>query len=232
MYQNIISFFNDFTLLSILCRMLLAVVIGSIVGLERGRHGIAAGFRTHVLVCLGSCVTALVGIYATQKLGFSGDPMRISAQVISGIGFLGVGSIFIVGKRYIRGLTTAAGLWGTAATGLAAGIGAAEIAVISALLIILTMTVMYRIETRSQLEGKHDHYYIELDDPRQTNRIIDLLTTEYNMSEASVVSARSKTPGHIGIQAIVRPRRKKGSTRPDITELLKEESVIIAVKFM
>ena len=231
MYENIISFFNEFSFLSILCRMLVAVIIGSIIGLERGRHGIAAGFRTHVLVCLGACVTALVGIYGTQNLGFNGDPMRISAQVISGIGFLGVGSIFIVGKRYIRGLTTAAGLWVTAATGLAAGIGAIEIAITSALLIIFTMTIMYRIES-SRFDGKHDHYYIELSDPAITNRIIDLLMTEYQMSEASVVSARSKTPGHIGVQAIIRPRLKKGTERPEITELLKVEGVIIAVKFL
>ncbi len=231
MYENIISFFNEFSLLSIVCRMLLAVIIGSTIGLERGRHGIAAGFRTHVLVCLGACVTALVGIYGTKVLGFSGDPLRISAQVISGIGFLGVGSIFIVGKRYIRGLTTAAGLWVTAATGLAAGIGAVEIAVISAALIIFTMTIMYRIET-SRFDGKHDHYYIELSDPSITNKIIDLLMTDYHMSEASVVSARSKTPGHIGVQAIIRPNLKRGTERPDVKELLKEEGVIIAVKFL
>ena len=232
MYKAIIEFFNEFTSLSIICRMLVAVVIGGIIGLERGRRGMAAGFRTHVLVCLGSCVTALVGIYGTEILGFQGDPMRISAQVISGIGFLGVGSIFIVGQRYIRGLTTAAGLWGTAAVGLAAGIGAVEIAGLSSALIIIAMSVMRRIEQSLNIEGKYDHYYLELSDPKLVNAIIDTLEKKYSLSEASVIPARSNTPGYIGIQAICIRKVKNTTKGPDIKELLKEEGVIIAVRFV
>ena len=76
-------------------RVFLAVLLGGLIGLERGHHGRAAGLRTHILVCLGAAMAALVGLYTVSVLGFSSDPMRVGAQVISGIGFLGVGTIII-----------------------------------------------------------------------------------------------------------------------------------------
>ena len=119
MYHAIISFFQAYTTPSVIVRMLLAVACGGIIGMERGRHGRAAGLRTHVLVSVGAAISAIVGLYTTEILGYSNDPLRVGAQVISGIGFLGVGSILVVGKSHVRGLTTAAGLWATASIGLA-----------------------------------------------------------------------------------------------------------------
>lgn len=108
---------------SILLRLLLAVVFGGIIGTERGKHGRAAGMRTHILVCIGATMTTLIGEYVTFVLGMSSDPVRIGAQVISGIGFLGAGMIMTRGGLRVKGLTTAAGLWATATIGLALGIG-------------------------------------------------------------------------------------------------------------
>ena len=101
----------------------LAIVIGGIIGMERRKQGRAAGMRTHILVCLGATLTSMTGVYAYTTLGFTGDPLRVAAQVISGIGFLGVGTILIKGRFQITGLTTAAGLWCGAAIGIALGIG-------------------------------------------------------------------------------------------------------------
>ena len=225
--QQFTSFFQEFTTISAICRMLAAVLIGGVIGLERGRHGKAAGFRTHVLVCLGASITAIVGLYVTNVLGSSGDPMRLSAQVISGIGFLGAGSILIVGKRHIRGITTAAGLWVTAAIGLGVGAGFIVIALAGALIVVLTMTVMYRLESSSDVIGNRTHYYVELNDSSVTNEIVDLLREKYGVIETNIVPARSGISGNIGIEAIV-PFSGSRMELPKVSEL-RETSKYVTV---
>ena len=112
-------------------KIFLALVVGGIIGMERGRQGRAAGMRTHILVCLGATLTAMTGMYAYEILHFGNDPLRISAQVISGIGFLGVGTILIKGRFQITGLTTAAGICCAATIGIALGIGFYEGALVT-----------------------------------------------------------------------------------------------------
>ena len=112
--MGLLEYLREFNVASIAIRLILALLIGSVIGLERGKQGRAAGMRTHILVSIGSCLTVMIGIYVSTALGFSSDPMRVSAQVVSGIGFLGVGSILLKGRFQITGLTTAAGLWATA----------------------------------------------------------------------------------------------------------------------
>jgi putative Mg2+ transporter-C (MgtC) family protein len=114
----------------LLARMALAILLGSLIGIERERGERAAGLRTHALVCLGSTVFMLVSAYGLASIAgsttpsgtFRADPFRIAAQVVSGIGFLGAGMIFFR-REIVRGLTTAAGLWVVAALGLAIGAG-------------------------------------------------------------------------------------------------------------
>ncbi|MBQ2922654.1 MAG: MgtC/SapB family protein, partial [Tyzzerella sp.] len=112
---------NDFNELSVVMRILLAMFLGGFIGSEREKSKRPAGFRTHILVCVGACLTALLGLYLWNQVGNITDPARISAQVISGIGFLGVGTILVKEHDHITGLTTAAGLWTTAAIGIACG---------------------------------------------------------------------------------------------------------------
>ena len=104
-------------------KLVLCVICGGIIGLERGAKGQAAGFRTHILVCMGASVAMMTGQYIYEYFDTNADPARLGAQVISGIGFLGAGSIIVEGKTKVRGLTTAAGLWTAACIGLAIGIG-------------------------------------------------------------------------------------------------------------
>ena len=96
----------------------LAVLIGGLIGSERARHGRAAGMRTHILVCLGACLTAMTSLYVVNVAGVPGDVFRISAQAISGVGFLGAGMIVLKNNSTIIGLTTAAGVWTTGAIGV------------------------------------------------------------------------------------------------------------------
>lgn len=122
-------------------RLLLAVLLGGIIGFERAERGREAGLRTHIMVCLGACLVMLVSEYIVNSLKMSTDVTRLGAQVISGIGFLGVGCI-ITGGDKIKGLTTAAGLWVTACIGLAAGIGYYVVAAATTVIMILVMLLI------------------------------------------------------------------------------------------
>ena len=144
--EQIIRTITEFNDISVALRLLLALIMGGLIGVERGMHGRAAGMRTHVLVCLGACMTALVGIYILEYVDADQDVTRIAAQVISGIGFLGAGTIMVTKRNRIKGLTTAAGLWATAGLGLALGIGFYEVAFAGAFAILLVMTLMQRMD--------------------------------------------------------------------------------------
>ncbi len=114
-------------LLTMIIRTLLALICAGIIGYERDAHGSAAGLRTHILVCIGAMIAMSTGVFAATH--FSGDASRIGAQVVSGIGFLGAGTI-MVNRGHIKGLTTAAGLWTSACIGLAIGTGFYEAAIV------------------------------------------------------------------------------------------------------
>ena len=103
--------------------MILAVIFGGLIGVERGKRHFGAGTRTFALVCLGSCVTIIVNEYVRIKSNYSIDPARIAAQIINGVGFLGAGTIMVTGNNRIKGLTTAASLWVSAIIGIAVGAG-------------------------------------------------------------------------------------------------------------
>jgi putative Mg2+ transporter-C (MgtC) family protein len=133
------------SLTTIIIRLFLAVILGGLIGMEREEKHRPAGFRTHILVCVGSAVVMLtsVFIFDTYRGLTNADPARLGAQVISGIGFLGAGTIIRQGSN-VKGLTTAASLWAVACIGLALGIGFYEGAIAGALLIIFTLMVLGR----------------------------------------------------------------------------------------
>jgi putative Mg2+ transporter-C (MgtC) family protein len=119
-------------------RLVIAALLGGAIGFEREIHGHPAGMRTHMLVSLGSAAFTVLGVFFFSSPGVSTDPSRIAAQIVSGIGFLGAGAILKYGTS-VRGLTTAASLWATAAVGMAAGAGAWLVAVVTTVLIVLSL---------------------------------------------------------------------------------------------
>lgn len=140
---------TDVTLMNSVFKLLLSLLLGSIVGLERRHKGQIAGMRTFALISMGATLAMLVSIYIPQEyLGLkNGDPGRIAAQVISGIGFLGAGAIIQM-KGSVRGLTTAAGIWMTACIGLAVGAGMYMIATTACVLIIFVLTALDQAEKK------------------------------------------------------------------------------------
>lgn len=131
------------TQIGILLRLVVALVLGAVIGWERELQHMPAGFRTHALVSLGSAIFTVVSAYAFSGPG--SDPTRIAAQVVTGVGFLGGGAIIHYGGT-VRGLTTAASLWAVAAVGMAAGAGLFLVATVSAVLVIVALEVFDRLE--------------------------------------------------------------------------------------
>ncbi len=152
---------RDVTWLAVVIRIAAAFVLGGMLGMERGLKQRPAGLRTYMLVCVGACMIMLTNQYVVQVFG-TGDVVRMGAQVVSGIGFLGAGTIIVTRHNQIKGLTTAAGLWAAAAVGLATGIGFYEAAVVGALVIFVTLSVLSNLDERMHLRTDHFEAYVEL----------------------------------------------------------------------
>lgn len=164
-FQSILESINsvEVSTLSSVYKLLLSLVLGCCVGLERKRKGQNAGIRTFALISLGATLAMIISIYVPQEyLGLkNGDPGRIAAQVITGIGFLGAGAI-IQGKGSVRGLTTAAGIWMVATIGLAVGVGMYWVSVVATALIIFILKFLEQFEHRMRLGGEMRIVHITL----------------------------------------------------------------------
>ena len=156
----IILLLQEVTLLSITVRIGLSVLLGGILGAERGLRNRPAGFMTYVLVCLGATLVMLTNQYIAAGVP-DADPTRFGAQVISGIGFLGAGTIIVTGKEEIRGLTTAAGLWVAAGIGLAIGAGFYAGAVIGCLFCVFSLIGLKRIDIYIKQHARSMEIYLE-----------------------------------------------------------------------
>lgn len=198
---EIFKMLNEFNIYSISLRLILAILAGGIIGNERGKHGSAAGLRTHILVCIGSAMTALTGLYVSSVLNASDDIMRLAAQVVSGIGFLGAGMIIVKNGNVVTGLTTAAGMWATAAIGIALGYGFYGGAVIATIACMFTSAFLSRIERKRK---ENTHIYIELDVTKKINDVLDKIRNELD-SEAIIeaVSPKSNVSNTVGVYVTV-----------------------------
>lgn len=154
---------REITYEAIAFRIAVAIILGGIIGLERGLKNRPAGLRTYMLVCVGACLIMLTNQYIYQVYG-TGDPVRMGAQVVSGIGFLGAGTIVVTKRNQIKGLTTAAGLWAAAAVGLAIGIGFYEAALIGGGAIFVVLTVLHSWDNRMHRNSRMLEVYVELTD--------------------------------------------------------------------
>lgn len=142
----------DVNAINAVFRLLLSLLLGSVVGYERKRKGQTAGVRTFSLIAMGATLAMLLSIYVPQEyLGLkNGDPGRIAAQVVTGVGFLGAGAIIQM-KGSVRGLTTAAGIWMVATIGMAVGVGMYWVSIAATALIMFILVQLERIEHRISL---------------------------------------------------------------------------------
>lgn len=163
MFDNIQSFFGDLNMASVAVRLVMATLLGSFVGMERAHKRYAAGIRTFALVCLGSALATMIGMYLGEMNAFGSDVGRIPAQILCGIGFLGAGTIIVTERKQVKGLTTAAGLWVTATMGMAIGAGFVWAALICFLLIFLTTYYMYYMARYVENHTRTIEMYVEIE---------------------------------------------------------------------
>ena len=169
---------SSWNLLAITIRLLFALTVGLIIGIDRERKRRVAGIKTHILVCLGSALVMITSQYMMLEFGEIADISRMGAQVISGVGFLGVGTIIVTGRNQVKGLTTAASIWVCACVGLAAGIGFVEGVVIVLVLLILTLKVLGRLDTLVRKSGKEVDLYIEFVDNKSLLHFCDKMKSD------------------------------------------------------
>lgn len=131
---------ENYVIVDLICRLVVAGILGALIGFDRERHAKEAGYRTHFLVAVGSALMMIISQYGFHATNLGNiekfDPSRIAAQVVSGIGFIGAGTIILQRNQIVRGLTTAAGLWATAGIGLAIGAGLYCLGVVTTILIV------------------------------------------------------------------------------------------------
>lgn len=188
-------------------RLLLALLCGGLLGLERGKKRRPAGFRTHMLVCIGSALAMLTNQYmASQYPGI--DISRMGAQVISGIGFLGAGTIMVTGLSKIKGLTTAAGLWVVACIGLAFGTGFYAGGIIATVLCFAINTVLHRLENYVNSANPIISLYIEIEDVSYIGRILQFAKdNSIQVSELETGRARNKD-SRVGLMTVIKLNKK------------------------
>ncbi len=222
----VMDYLRDLNVVSIAIRLVLAMFLGGTIGLERGKQGRAAGMRTHIFVCLGATLTTMIGFFAVEVMGSSGDPLRVAAQVISGIGFLGVGTILLKGRFQITGLTTAAGLWCAAAIGIALGAGFYEGAIITFVCSMLTVTIFWRVEYILNKKYRRFGIYLEICSDKHVREAIDLIEKTYRVTDVQVTAPRSGTVGNVGLEANV--HNSDLSTSPkEVSEFLESQEFVI-----
>lgn len=159
------GFLRELTVESVILRLVLAIFLGGVIGLERGRKNRPAGFRTYMLVCMGAALTMILGQYnvlLAQSAGSQSDVTRFGAQVINGIGFLGAGTILVTEKQQVKGLTTAAGLWACACMGLALGAGFYECVLLTFALIMAVVRLLPKIEMFLIEKSRNMDVYVEV----------------------------------------------------------------------
>ncbi|MBR5011275.1 MAG: MgtC/SapB family protein [Clostridia bacterium] len=197
--EEFLTYIREFNAVTVCLRIVLSVLVGGAIGSERGRHGSAAGLRTHILVCVGAAMTALTGFFVNITFGLQGDVLRMAAQVISGIGFLGAGMIIVKNNNVITGLTTAAGMWATAAIGIAIGCGFYLGAFVATFACIVTAAYLTRLE-RQRKRKVSVHIYAEANKIEKLGDIADAIreNTDDDIL-VETVSAKSKTDGSIGL---------------------------------
>lgn len=180
---------RQFTIHSVVLRLTLAVIAGGILGLNRAKKGRAAGFRTHMFVCMGAALTMLLSQYYTEmlagswsqaasSLGAKTDVSRIGAQVISGIGFLGAGTILVTSRQEVKGLTTAAGLWASACMGLAIGAGFYECVILACMYMMISIQTLPWVEALIVEHSRNMNIYIEFHSIDDVGRIINHLKAQ------------------------------------------------------
>ena len=220
------DYFRELNFVSVALRLLLSAVIGFSLGLERGRKRRPAGCRTYMLVCMGATLTLLLSQYEyimvttkwasiASEIGLRTDVSRFGAQVINGVGFLGAGTILVTGRREVKGLTTAAGLWASACMGLAIGAGFYECVFLGTVLIFLSMRYLPIVENMMVEHAPFLNIYVEFESLDHIGDVIGRIK-EQNAQVLDVEVDHGRGPGSSNPSAVFSLRLAKRHSHSDV----------------
>lgn len=193
--------------LTVTVRLVVAVICGGFIGIERERKRRPAGFRTHILICLGAAMATLTSQYIALELKMFTDMARLGAQVIAGIGFIGAGTIIVTKRRQVKGLTTAAGLWAAAIVGLCCGAGFIEGALLATVIIMIVELLLVKIEYFVMSTAKTVNLYVEYVDNGKLGSIVD--TIKNNNAYINDMEITKTASGNFCAVFAIRLRKKK-----------------------
>lgn len=203
---------KEINTVSVTVRLMLSLLCGGILGVERGRKKRPAGFRTYMLVCMGSTLVMITNQYIAMMYG-SADPARMGAQVVSGIGFLGAGTIIVTGRNRVKGLTTAAGLWAAACVGLSLGIGFYSGAVIGCVLIFIVMAALHRLDNWVMASTKTINLYLEFDQMADVSAFLKFAKERgFRVSDLELIQTNGINSTGVGALCTLRLQKKKPHT--------------------
>ena len=210
---------REFTYLEAGLRILMAIVLGGMIGMERGLKNRPAGLRTYMLVCLGACIVMLTNQYVYEAFGV-GDPVRMGAQVVSGIGFLGAGTIIVTARNQIKGLTTAAGLWACACVGLALGIGLYAVSIMGSVAIFVILTLLHELDFHMRRSTKQVEVYVELKHNVAVGQFLDFVRDRhYEPSNLQILLENTSDNGILAFSVTL--KGQKNCNHDDIVTTVK-----------
>lgn len=182
---------REITILTVFIRLFLATLCGGLIGLEREINRSPAGLRTHILICLGACMTTITSQYMFYYLGLFTDVTRLGAQVVAGVGFIGTGTIVVTKKHQIRGLTTAAGIWTASIIGLVLGAGFYEGGILATLTVLFVRFYAPRVSAHVSDRQSEYIFYVEYKNSRALEHIISVIRS-YGIDIKSLETAKTK----------------------------------------
>jgi len=182
----------DVMLWDFLPKILLSIFCGSLIGLERELRDKPAGMRTYMLICTGAAMFTMVSVYFIEQWGGNSDPLRVAAQIVTGVGFLGAGTIMFT-KGHISGLTSAAAIWASAAVGMTIGLDMHIFAVIVTLLIVLSLVILGKVERILGLKGRRHYKFravMDLQAVAEFQEAVKNSPTKFNIVEMETAEAK------------------------------------------
>ncbi len=221
--------FVTWNIRNILIRVIAAAILGGIIGLDRGMKHRGAGTKTITIVCLGATLVMLTEQYIQTYLPGLANMNRLAAQVISGVGFIGVGTI-IISRHRVRGLTTAATLWASACVGLAVGIGFVEGGILITAMMLFSLHVLPYVERFAARHSRYCNVFVDLEGSRDLHKVIQKLK-ESDIVIDSMDMSESRAPGE-GISVHMVLFVKKSVAREDIYDIFMKSDGVVAVDFM
>ncbi|MGI5976392.1 MAG: MgtC/SapB family protein [Candidatus Limivicinus sp.] len=234
-----LTFFRELNIYSMMIRIVLAMLIGGMIGFEREKKRRPAGFRTYMLVAMGAALTVILSQYLDfmlsdfwvlpENLGdVQTDSSRFAAKVVNGIGFLGAGTIIVTGRQEVKGLTTAAGLFASACMGIAIGAGFYECMVIGALLILLSLKLLPLIENDIVANARNLSIYIEMDNFENIGEIVNRIKLE-GVKVYDIEIEKKKHEHMSNFSVLVSVRLPKRGSHAELLAMLSTMDGIIAI---